>query len=256
MKSMASMLGVLTVPTLQVLAATHVVTPGDSLWKIAKNNHLSVQTLKSANPTLRSTKLKVGTTVQIPEKYTVSYGDTLWTVAQSHNRSLQAMLNANPNVNPANLQPGQSILIPVKSAVQSTLMPVSSATKSSSVTNTSVAWLAKLIEAEAANQSTTAKIAVGDVVWHRVQSSNYPNSVKGVIFQVVSGHYQFTPVENGHIYNSPSHSSLSAAKAVLQQSVDYVPTAFVFFTPSKTPSGSWVWNQPRVATIDQFIFAK
>lgn len=254
---MASMAGFLAVPTLHVMAATYVVAPGDSLWKIAKQHHVSVQTLESANPNLKNTNVKSGTTIQIPENYSVSAGDSLWSIARSHNRTLQALLNANPNINSANLQPGQTVLIPVKSGVKSGTASTGVSTSGSGpVSSSGVTWLAKLIEAEAANQTMKAKIAVGDVVWHRVQSSNYPNSIKKVIFQVTAGHYQFTPVMNGRIYNAPSSSSLQAAGSVLNNSVDYVPGAFVFFTPAKTPSRSWVWSQPKIATIDQFIFAQ
>lgn len=202
-------LGVMAIPTLPVMAATHTVEPGQTLWTISQANHVS----------------------------------------------LQAMLNANPSVDPTNLQIGQSVNVPTaKAGLLST--QTQSSNQALLASDSSLLWMARIIQAEASGQSMKAKVAVGDVVLHRVQSSNYPDTVKGVIFQITDGYYQFTPVLNGHIYNTPSNKSVQAAKKVLDQSVDYVPGAYVFFTPSKTPNASWVWSQPRVAHIDNFIFAR
>ena len=56
-----------------------------------------------------------------------------------------------------------------------------------------VAMLAALIECEAGGESYTGMVAVGAVVVNRVNSSSFPNSISGVIYQ--SG--QFTPVATG-----------------------------------------------------------
>ncbi|HEX7577349.1 MAG TPA: LysM peptidoglycan-binding domain-containing protein, partial [Verrucomicrobiae bacterium] len=44
----------------------YVVLKGDSLAKIAKNNHVSLKALEAANPGVVPTKLKVGQTLTIP----------------------------------------------------------------------------------------------------------------------------------------------------------------------------------------------
>lgn len=50
--------------------------------------------------------------------------------------------------------------------------------------------LATLIQAEAENQPYEGKLAVGSVVINRINSSYYPNTMMGVLYQP----YQFTPV--------------------------------------------------------------
>ncbi len=53
--------------------------------------------------------------------------------------------------------------------------------------------MTSIIYAEAGNQSYAGKLAVGIVIMNRKRSSEFPNSVKGVVYQ--SG--QFSPVRNG-----------------------------------------------------------
>lgn len=55
--------------------------------------------------------------------------------------------------------------------------------------------LAALIQAEADNQGDAGRLAVGSVVMNRVNSSKFPNTVAGVIYQ--SG--QFAPVASGRV---------------------------------------------------------
>ncbi len=75
--------------------------------------------------------------------------------------------------------------------------------------------LAAIIQAEADNQGTTGKLAVGSVIMNRVASKYFPNTISGVVF----AHKQFSCVDDGHyqaIYDrGPNQSCISAAKAVL-----------------------------------------
>lgn len=78
-----------------------------------------------------------------------------------------------------------------------------------------LAMLAALIQCEAWGESSDGKLAVGSVVLNRVNSSAYPNTVVGVIYQ--SG--QFTPVASGRfalvLAQGAAGSCVSAAKQVL-----------------------------------------
>lgn len=64
-----------------------------------------------------------------------------------------------------------------------------------STTDEETLLLAALIQAEADNQGTSGRLAVGSVVMNRVASSKFPNSVSGVIY--ASG--QFAPVTSGRV---------------------------------------------------------
>ncbi len=72
-------------------------------------------------------------------------------------------------------------------------------------------WLSRIITAESRNQPLKGKIAVGTVIMNRVESPKFPNTIHDVIFSGI----QFSPVQNGSIYNAPSEESIVAAKLVL-----------------------------------------
>lgn len=116
-------------------------------------------------------------------------------------------------------------------------------------------WLSRVIEAEAGAEPQDVKIAVGDVIVNRTHSTRYPNTVHDVIFQYAYGVYEFTSVENGWIYHEPSAASIAAAKTVLNQHINLVPNALVFYNASKTSTTSWVRKQPYLTTIGSMTFA-
>ncbi len=78
--------------------------------------------------------------------------------------------------------------------------------------------LSTIIYCEAGNQSYEGQLAVGSVILNRVESSSFPNSISGVIYQ--SG--QFSPVASGRFAHALAaglgSQCLSAAQAVLNGS--------------------------------------
>lgn len=246
------------VAPLTAWASTVTVQPGQSLYKIAAQNHITLQSLESANPNVSARNLQVGSVLTIPSSatsYTVKSGDTMWKIAHEYGVTLGALQGANPHVSAADLMVGTRLTIPAGgSARSSTASAVNTSSASRSYSN-AIYWLSRIISAESANQTVDAQISVGDVVWHRVQSSKYPNTVKSVVFQISNGHYQFSPVLNGTIYHTPSPTSIQAAHDVLDKHMDLVPGAYVFYTRSKIPSTSWVLKQPVMKTYDQITFA-
>lgn len=239
------------------VSKTWTVKPGDTFWSIAKANHLSLTSLESANPNVSPLNLPVGSRLIIPSSqgsspssatsrmYIIQPGDTFWRIAKRFGLSVGQLTAVNPNLNAANLIPGNVMRLPSAPSLST-----------NSGSSTDLYWLAHVIHAEANGLSLQAQIGVGDVVLHRVQSPDYPNTIKGVIFEITNGHYQFTCVANGYINSQPDARSIQAAKEVLQQHVDVVPGAFVFYNPAKTPASSWVWQQPTITAIGPFVFAK
>lgn len=123
-------------------------------------------------------------------------------------------------------------------------------------TSENLHWLEQAINAEAGGESLRTQIAVGDVIMHRVKSGNYGGkSVYDVVFQHSNGVYQFSSVPNGHIYYKPDPSSIKAAKEVLDQKVDEVPGALVFYNPYETSPGNWVRTQRTIAQLGRLTFA-
>lgn len=116
-------------------------------------------------------------------------------------------------------------------------------------------WLSRIIHAEAEAEPYKGKVAVGNVVMNRLKSSNFPNTIKGVIFEYYKGIPQFSPVEDGTIYNNPNQDSINAAKDALK-GVRPVGVSEYFFNPDKA-AGRWiVENKTYVMRIGNHVFYK
>lgn len=98
-------------------------------------------------------------------------------------------------------------------------------------------WLLKIVEAEAGDQDDIGKILVVNVIFNRIRSGLFPDSVKSVIFQNNGRTYQFEPVKNGRIYDmNPTQNTVDCVNRAMAGE-DYSQGA-LFFT-MKTSSGSW-----------------
>jgi len=139
---------------------------------------------------------------------------------------------------------------------QTLLYAQTAQTTSRSATTTAAAdlyWLSRIIHAEAEAEPYLGKVAVGNVVLNRVKSSAFPNTIKGVIFEYYQGIPQFSPVADGTIYNTPSATSIQAAKDALAGQRP-VGAATYFFNPDKS-AGTWiVRNKTFVKTIGDHDF--
>lgn len=113
-------------------------------------------------------------------------------------------------------------------------------------------WLSRIISAESKGEPLAGKIAVGNVVLNRVASSEFPNTVKGVIFDARWGG-QFTPVQNGTIYDEPTAESVTAAKLCLE-GVSEVGDSLYFLAPSLAQNNWSMENREFVATIGNHWF--
>lgn len=117
---------------------------------------------------------------------------------------------------------------------------------------TDLYWLSRIISAEARGEPFLGQIAVGNVVLNRVRSSEFPNTVKGVIFDTKYG-TQFSPVSNGAIYNTPTESAVMAAKICLE-GYSLSTRMIYFFNPSISTS-SWISRtRPYIMTIGHHKF--
>lgn len=113
-------------------------------------------------------------------------------------------------------------------------------------------WLARIIHAESSGESMVGKIAVGTVVMNRVDSSLYPDTIYGVVFDKKYG-TQFTPVASGTIYNDPSQDSIEAARRVLNG--ERTDSRILFFVNEKLAPDNWISkNRTYVLTIGNHKF--
>jgi len=112
--------------------------------------------------------------------------------------------------------------------------------------------LARLITAEAQGEPYEAQVAVGAVVMNRVKSSDWPNTIKEVIYQNIGGYYQFTPVVNGWIDKPAEAESIKAAKAALSGTD---PTNGAQFYYDDKVTNTWILAKPVSAQFGHMIFA-
>jgi N-acetylmuramoyl-L-alanine amidase len=108
----------------------------------------------------------------------------------------------------------------------------------------SVLWLSRIIYAESRGEPLRGKIAVGNVVMNRMESTHFPNTIYGVIFDRKYG-IQFTPVATGAIYNNSDAESIRAAKMVLEGTS--VNDGVLYFVNPKIATNSWVQKNRRFA---------
>ena len=115
-----------------------------------------------------------------------------------------------------------------------------------------VQLMARAINGEARGEPYEGQVAVGAVILNRVKSSQFPNTIAGVIYQ--SG--AFTAVADGQI-NVPIAEGSTVYKAARDAMNGWDPTGgcIYYFNPS-TATNKWIWSRPQVKTIGKHIFCK
>ena len=131
-------------------------------------------------------------------------------------------------------------------------MGITSSSSSSSSTNNSsnVELLAKVIYGEARGEPYTGQVAVGAVIMNRVRSSQFPNTIAGVVYQ--SG--AFDAVADGQVNLTPDSTARKAAQDALN-GWDPSYGAIYYFNPS-TSTNKWIWSRPLTVTIGKHRFCK
>lgn len=125
---------------------------------------------------------------------------------------------------------------------------VLAASKSSSTSD--VQLMARAINGEARGEPYEGQVAVGAVILNRVKSSQFPNTIAGVIYQ--SG--AFTAVADGQI-NVPIKEGSTVLKAAQDAMNGWDPTggAIYYFNPA-TATNKWIWSRPLIKTIGKHRF--
>ena len=110
--------------------------------------------------------------------------------------------------------------------------------------------MARAINGEARGEPYEGQVAVGAVILNRVNSSKFPNTIAGVIYQ--SG--AFTAVSDGQI-NTPIAENSTVYKAARDALNGWDPTggAIYYFNPD-TATNAWIWSRPLIKTIGKHRF--
>lgn len=98
-------------------------------------------------------------------------------------------------------------------------------------------WLSRIVHAESEGEPYEGKLAVANVIINRKNSSDFPSTIKGVIFDTNYG-YQYTPAQNGTIYNTPSWDSIKAATEALEGNNNIADCQY-FLNPDKS-TNFWI----------------
>ncbi|MFC3886017.1 cell wall hydrolase [Bacillus songklensis] len=166
----------------------------------------------------------------------VQYGESIWELANKYGVPVTEIKKVNNKKNDM-LYIGENLTIPT-----------------SPLTPYEKDLLARLVNAEAKGESYAGKVAVATVVLNRVESKDFPNTIKGVIYQISNGHYAFTPVQNGAI-NQPA--SAEAKRAVNEAiAMKGLGNGSLFFYNPKTAKSHWIASRTVTTVIGNHVFAK
>ncbi|MCL6477747.1 MAG: cell wall hydrolase [Peptococcaceae bacterium] len=109
--------------------------------------------------------------------------------------------------------------------------------------------MARVIEGEAADEPMEGKVAVGAVIVNRIESKEFPNNLRQVVYQPLA----FEAVANGQYTRPVTKESLRAAELALRGS-DPTGGALYYWNPAKAQS-QWVWQRPITKKIGRHVFA-
>ncbi|MGX9135173.1 LysM peptidoglycan-binding domain-containing protein [Rummeliibacillus sp. JY-2-4R] len=93
----------------------HVVKSGETLWQIANQYHVDINSIIQLNQLPNPNQLVVGQTLVIPTQnpiHIVSYGETLWQIANHYGTTVQAIVRENHLQNQQLIFAGMHLLIP------------------------------------------------------------------------------------------------------------------------------------------------
>ena len=109
--------------------------------------------------------------------------------------------------------------------------------------------LARTIYAEGRGEPYTGQVAIGAVVLNRVRSSQFPNTISGVVYQK----HAFTAVSDGQINLTPNETAMRAARDAIN---GWYPTggAIYYYNPAVATS-AWIFERQTITIIGKHVFA-
>lgn len=126
---------------------------------------------------------------------------------------------------------------------------VAISSSSSGTTSSEVNLLSHLVYAEARGEPYTGKVAVAAVVLNRVDSSQFPNTISGVIYQPGA----FSCINDGQINLTPDNDAIRAAKDALN-GWDPSGGAIFYYNPS-IATDNWIRTRTIISRIGGHVFA-
>ncbi|NMB21330.1 MAG: LysM peptidoglycan-binding domain-containing protein [Firmicutes bacterium] len=171
--------------------------------------------------------------------YQVQPGDSLYWIAATYGLSVQELKALN-SLDSDSIRVGQRLVVPLDTVKYYPAGVTLSAQE--------VEWLAQMIHAEARGEPYVGQVAVGAVIINRMLSPQFPNTLRGVLFQ----RNAFQPIQNGSFYLTPNES---ARRAALEALAGKDPTggALFFFNPRQS-TDRFMHSRPTKVTIGSHRF--
>jgi N-acetylmuramoyl-L-alanine amidase len=121
------------------------------------------------------------------------------------------------------------------------------------VTDQEKELMARLVTAEAKGEPYEGKVAVAEVIINRVEHEEFPDTVKEVVYEQVSGTYAFSPVQNGEINKPADEESMEAVEEALVDK-ENDSEAIYFYNP-EIATDTWILTRQVTETIGNHRFA-
>ena len=111
--------------------------------------------------------------------------------------------------------------------------------------------LCRIVEAEATGKDVLAKMLVANVVFNRVNSTSFPNTVESVVFQRNESRAQFSPLDDGRYYTvTITDGTIEAVNRVLMGE-DYSMGA-LYFASIKVVDTTGCWASRHLTELYRY----
>jgi len=169
------------------------------------------------------------------QTYLIQPGDNLWTLANQFGVSIGTIQEEN-DINGTLILAGQTLEIPEES-------------KAPAISDEEMELLARAVYSEARGEPFQGQVAIAAVILNRVDNEDFPNTIKGVIFQP----WAFTAVHDGQFWLTPDESAYAAVEEALAGN-DPTEGAIYYYNPV-TATNQWIRSREIITTIGKHVFA-
>lgn len=203
-----------------------------------------------------------GTTVTFVQTFTPQASESVYVATKSENKQIQQRLkelgyykgSIDGIIGPQSLKAIKNFQrdygLTVDGIVgKNTLKALGLSSGAGKYSSSDLYLLAKCVYAESRGEPYVGQVAVAAVILNRVKSSQFPNTISGVIYQP----WAFTAVNDGQIKLEPNQTAYNAAKDAMN-GWDPSYGSLYYYNP-RTATSKWIWSRKTVVTIGKHVFA-
>jgi N-acetylmuramoyl-L-alanine amidase len=112
--------------------------------------------------------------------------------------------------------------------------------------------LLRIVEAEATGEDIKGKMLVANVILNRVKSSQFPDTVEGVVFQKNGGTAQFSPIADGRYWSVTVTKETRKAVERVLNGEDESQGALYFSARSKADKSNMSWFDKHLTWLFKY----